>query len=340
MRPTATAALRRLAVAALVLTLAACTPRLLDPGPLAARPAPPVLTAAAFLTPDGYALPLRRWEPAGAPHAVVLAVHGFNDHSRSFEGLGRALANLGIAVWAYDQRGFGQAPGRGLWPGTETLAADVTAAARALRARYPGLPLTLLGESMGGAVIIAAATSADPPPADRIVLSAPAVWARETMPVLYRVTLAVASHTVPWLTLSGRGLGFMPSDNIEMLRELARDPHVIRETRVDTIKGLVDLMDLAYDKVDEVPGPILYLYGEKDEIVPPEPTAAAVAALPDRGGRVRVVWYDDGWHMLLRDLQAETVYADVAAWIDDPALPLPSGEELKPDEAMGARDFP
>lgn len=327
-----------LAVALVTAALTGCMPSSLPPGPLAAAPAPPVAGDDAFLTADGYRLPVRRWTATGAPHAVVLAVHGFNDHSASFAGTGAFLANLGIDVWAYDQRGFGAAPGRGLWAGAEVLAADVTAFARALRQRHPNLPLVLLGESMGGAVVIAAATSDDPPPVDGIVLSAPAVWARDTMPLLYRATLTFATYTVPWLTLSGRGLGFMPSDNIEMLRALARDPLIIRETRVDTIAGLVDLMDLALDKVDEVPGPVLYLYGAHDEIVPRAPTARAIASLPDRGGRVRVVYYADGWHMLLRDLQAERVHADIAAWIDHPALPLPSGEDLPPDAALPPAD--
>lgn len=329
--------MRGAAVLVLAAALTACAPRLLAPGPLATAPAPAVLAEESFLTPDGYRLPVRHWRATGTPEAVVVAVHGFNDYSRSFEGTGRYLANMGVDVWAFDQRGFGQAPGRGLWPGTHALAADLTAFARAVKRRHPGVPLYLLGESMGGAVVVAAATSHDPPPSDGIILSAPAVWGRETMPLLYRATLALASHTVPWLPLTGRDLGFMPSDNMAMLRALSRDPNIIRETRVDAIKGLVDLMDLALDKVDEVPGPVLFLYGEKDEIVPPEPTAAAVASLPDRGGRVRVVYYADGWHMLLRDLQAETVHADIAAWIADPGLPLPSGEELPPDETLMAR---
>lgn len=330
--------MRKTAVAVLLTAvLAACGPRVMEPGPLAAVPAPAVLTEEVFLTPDGYRLPVRHWAAQGQPEAVVLALHGFNDYSRAFEATGRYLSNLGVEVWAYDQRGFGAAPGRGLWPGTEALTGDVTAMAQALKQRRPDVPLYLLGESMGGAVVIAAMTSAAPPPVDGVILSAPAVWGQQSMPPLYRATLALASWTMPWLELSGRGLGLMPSDNIEMLRALSRDPLVIRETRVDTIKGLVDLMDVAYEKVDEVPGPVLYLYGERDEIVPPEPTAAAVAALPDRGDRVRVVTYDDGWHMLLRDLQAETVHADIAAWMDHPTLPLPSGEELPPGEILVAR---
>ena len=50
--------------------------------------------------------------------AVILALHGFNDYSNAFEGPGEVWAGHGIATYAYDQRGFGAAPERGLWPGT------------------------------------------------------------------------------------------------------------------------------------------------------------------------------------------------------------------------------
>ena len=72
---------------------------------------------------DGAELPLRSWLPqAGPPDAVLVALHGFNDYSNFFDGPGRWLAGRGIASYAYDQRGFGGAPHRGLWAGTEALA--------------------------------------------------------------------------------------------------------------------------------------------------------------------------------------------------------------------------
>lgn len=313
------------------LALAGCSPRTVPPGPLAEAPQPPALTQTSFRTADGYTLPVRAWLPEDAPTAVVLAVHGFNDYSHGFELPGRYLANEGIAVWSFDQRGFGKAPHVGLWPGEGAMVGDITDMAHALKDRYPDTPLYLLGVSMGGAAVIAATTSANPPPHDGVILSAPAVWARDTMPFYQRAALFIASHTVPWMKLSGEGLGVQASDNLEILREAARDPLFIKETRVDSTKGLVDLMDTAMEKVDEVPGPVLYLYGEKDEIVPPHATDRALQTVPDRGDRVRVVLYDDGWHMLLRDLQRETVYADIVAWINDKTAPLPSGEEVGPE---------
>jgi hypothetical protein len=72
-----------------VFVVAACAPRLQDPGPDATRSMAPQLTADMFSTSDGVALPLRRWLPEGDPKAVVVALHGFNDYSNAFADIGR-----------------------------------------------------------------------------------------------------------------------------------------------------------------------------------------------------------------------------------------------------------
>jgi len=326
-RPRRGAALR-LALAALFV-LAACAPRLAPPGP---GPTPPALAGDRFITADGLALPLRVWRPpAGARlRAVVLALHGFNDYSKAFEAPARYWAQHGVATYAYDQRGFGAAPQRGLWAGRGTLAADLRTVAGLLHRRHPGTPLYLLGDSMGGAVVLDAMTRADPPEAAGVILAAPAVWGRDTMPLGHRVALWLGAHLLPWLSVTGRGLGIQASDNIEMLRELGRDPLVIKETRIDTIHGLVDLMDAGLAAAPRFAAPALLLYGEKDEVVPAAPTLRLWRALPERArARQRLALYPAGWHMLLRDLEAETVWRDVLAWIEDPAAPLPSGAERR-----------
>jgi len=43
------------------------------------------------------------------------------------------------------------------------------------------------------------------------------------------------------------------------------------------------------------------------------------------GPNGRTAYYAHGWHMLLRDLQAETVWRDAEGFMRDPAAPLPSG---------------
>lgn len=317
----------------LLLLTSGCVPRMAPPGPgLAALDlSVPTLTDKQFITADGTTLPLRHWAPpeGTAAHGVLLALHGFNDYSHAFAQSGPALAASGLQVYAYDQRGFGEAPHRGLWPGVDTLTSDLATAAGLLRQRYPDLPLYLLGESMGGAVVLAALAGPQPPETAGAILAAPAIWARPTMPFHQRAALWIGSRLFPWARFSGRGLGIQASDNIEMLIALGRDPLFIKETRVDAVYGLANLMDAALragPQIDETP--ILLLYGARDEVVPVEPTFQLWNSLPaSTAAERRFAYYPEGWHMLLRDLQAEVVIGDIAAWTRDRQGTLPSGAE-------------
>ncbi|MGY6215022.1 alpha/beta hydrolase [Methylolobus aquaticus] len=301
--------------------------------PMAAFAAPPAqlpqLAAAHFVAGDGAVLPLRRWLPVhDPPRAIIVALHGFNDYSRAFEMPGAFFQRHGVACFAYDQRGFGQSPGHGTWPGTQTYIDDLFQFTVAVRQRHPGIPVYVLGESMGAAVAIVALTGERRPPADGLILSAPAVWSRDTMPWYQRALLETSVHTLPWLRVTGDGLGFMPSDNIEVLRGLGRDPQVIKATRIDAIYGLVDLMDEAMARVSMIELPTLVLIGDRDQIIPKEPMQRLLERLPRRL-TTRVATYPEGYHLLLRDLQAEKPWRDIVAWISDRNRPLPSGAEQR-----------
>jgi len=320
----------RAALAALALALlgaaGGCAPTIMPPGP--PGPVPPALTTDGFLAADDVVLPLRTWLPDGPPRAVIVALHGFNDYSHFFAKPGAFLAKRGIASYAYDQRGFGETPERRYWPGVAGLVGDARTFTRLIRARYPGVPVYLLGESMGGAVAMVAMAGTDPPPVNGVILAAPAVWGRSTMPFYQRWALAIAAHTVPWMTVTGRGLGIRPSDNRQMLIALARDRWVIKETRIDAVWGLTNLMDAALAAAPRITAPALVLYGRHDQVIPSDPTLKMMRELPaTASGRQRLAIYKTGYHMLLRDLEAKTVWTDIAAWIADPTAPLPSGAD-------------
>ncbi|MFA7431798.1 MAG: lysophospholipase [Rhodospirillaceae bacterium] len=308
-----------------VVLLGACAPRFMGMGDPTLDP---TFSESTFTTRDGLALPLARWEARRSvqPETVILALHGFNDYSNAFAESGPWLAAEGFTVYAWDQRGFGAGPMPGRWAGQDAMIADVNDAVAHVRTRHPAARVVLLGESMGGALVMAALAGPNPPPVDAAILAAPAVWGHSTMPWYQRTALAIAARLVPGWELSGSGLDIWASDNFEMLRGLGADPLVIKRTRVDTILGLVDLMETAYTAAGDLPIPVLWLYGQRDEIVPVKPTMAAAAHL-DRAKGQRFVLYPNGWHMLLRDLQGERVLEDIAAWLKDPEGPLPSGAE-------------
>ncbi|MEC8773864.1 MAG: alpha/beta hydrolase, partial [Pseudomonadota bacterium] len=139
--------------------------------------------------------------------------------------------------------------------------------------------------------------------------------------------------TIPLFHVTGQGFNRTPSDNIQMLKNLRRDKLVIKYTRIDTLYGLVDLMDAALDAVPKTRGRTLILLGSQEDIMPEGATQALLTALP-KAACVRVARYQAGFHMLLRDLQAATVLTDIAAWIGDPVTALPSGA----DRAMNASE--
>lgn len=316
----------------LLTSLTGCMPMTYPPGAKnnAAR-----LSETVFLTEDGTNLPFRHWLPKTDPHAVLIALHGFNDYSRFFQQPGEYFSKLGIACFAYDQRGFGAAPKRGLWAGGAAYTDDLHTLVRLVKQRYPDRPVYLLGESMGGAIIITAMSQANMPAVDGIILVAPALWARPTMPWYQTGLLWTLAHSLPWLTLTGEGVRVMPSDNIEMLRALGRDPWVIKATRVETVYGLTDLMDEAFNSATLLHGNTLMLYGEKDEIIPKKPTYAFLQKfLATDATEKTVAFYQQGYHMLLRDLQAPTAWKDIATWINNKPEKLPSGADIRARQVL------
>ncbi|HYE34665.1 lysophospholipase [Methylocaldum sp.] len=309
--------------------LLSTTYALLDQNPEPKATTTPRLIGNYFITGDHARLPTRSWVPEHRPvKAVIVALHGFNDYSAFFEEPGNYLTHYGIGSYAYDQRGFGGAPKRGSWAGIPIYLHDLSEFVRLIQDRHPGIPIYLLGESMGAAEIMVALTHRHAPPADGIILSAPAVWGWKTVPWYQRAALWTAAHTVPWLRLTGESLHLVPSDNTEMLRALYHDPLVLKETRIGTVYGVADLMSRASEQVDKMDRLTLVLYGERDEIIPKASVYRMLKRAP-RNGRWRIAFYEKGYHLLLRDLEAPRLWQDIAAWIENPAQDLPSGADRR-----------
>jgi acylglycerol lipase len=284
----------------------------------------PALEEDTFVSFDGGRMGLKRWLPEGEPTVVVAALHGMNDYSNAFHFAAPVWAQQGIATYAYDQRGFGRSPGRGVWGGEALMTEDLRVFVALLRRRYPRAALVVAGESMGGAVAIAAFASDRPPAADRVVLMAPAVWGWAAQPLPYKTALWFTAHLAgetvikppAWVTDRVR-----PSDNHEELVAMGRDPMMIWGARNDTLYGLLNLMQTAWESTGRIRVPVGYFYGANDEIIPKAPSFQAAARL---GAGSRTAYYARGYHLLTRDLQRTVVIGDIGAFILDPAAPLPS----------------
>jgi len=306
--------------------MAACAPitqHMARPGPSFAGPR---LEEQDFVSFDGTRLALQHWDPPGEePWAVVIGLHGMDDYSNTFHLAADYWAAKGIATWAYDQRGYGRSPNRGVWPGRKLMDEDLRTFAALIRERYPHAIVTVAGVSMGGAVAVDSFASERPPTADRLVLLSPAVWGWSSQPLPYRVALWAMAHTAPGLMLNPPEFvtrKIRASDNTPELIRMGRDPNMLWGARTDAVYGLVGLMQHGWAETGRLRLPTLYAYGAKDQIIPREAALHAAAALPASG---RTAYYADGYHLLLIDLENPKVWDDVAAFIHDPSGPLPSG---------------
>ena len=304
-------------------TLSACTPVIYSAGK-AIRSCQ--LSENNFITADAVQLPLKTWHPPQAKiKSVIIAVHGFNDYSNFFQQPGDYLSHRQIMSYAYDQRGFGASPKRGLWAGIDTYTNDLICFTQQIKNKHPELPIYLLGESMGGAIVISTVTLSKKLPVEGIILVAPAVWGRQAMPWYQNALLWTLSHTMPWLTITGENMEIQASDNIDMLRELGKDPLIIKETRVESIYGLVNLMDHASSNSHLISTNTFFLYGEKDEVIPKEPIIQFLQTMKkNKKINHTVSLYKNGFHMLLRDLKASILWDDIDAWISSETSPFPS----------------
>lgn len=310
---------RRLWVWTLLLTMMACRS---DGLPVGEPIHEGILTDRAFITADGSELRLHRWSPVGAPRAVILGLHGFNDYGAAFATVSDSLTADGFLLYAYDQRGFGHSDHAGLWPGEDVLEADARLALKLLRQRHPELPLYLLGESMGGAVALLTMAHAEAPALAGTALLAPAVVGEALMPGHQRLALWLAEKVAPGLPLSvelGQALGYRPTDQPEVMAGLRADPLVLDYPRVAAVAGLADLMQAALMAAPKVRGDMLLLYGMRDDLVP----VPAICALLDNvsaaetAGRWQARIYPEGFHMLTRYTGAASTREDFLRWLND-----------------------
>ncbi len=248
---------------------------------------------------------LTEWRADEKPKGVILAVHGYGDYGPStFAVAANDWAKLGITTYAYDQRGFGRNPSNSDWPGHDALINDAGTIASLVRERHPGIPLALVGHSMGGGVVTAALGEGKVD-VDKAILLAPALWGGDNLSPFLRALAHTAHIFSPNKRWTGDGIvRIQASDNIEMLRSLGRDPLYVRNPSSREFVGLIRLMDRALAAAPSVTTPILVAYGANDQVLPEAPI---LNAYDQFSGPKQYEKIDTGWHMLLRDLEGEKV---------------------------------
>jgi len=252
------------------------------------------------------------WLPAGDPRGVVLLCHGLGEHSGRYGNVVDALVPEGWAVYGVDHRGHGRSGGRRahLRRYADWLA-DYDAFRRAVAARHLGLPVFLLGHSMGGQIALAYALDHQADLAG-LVLSAPAL-ANSTVPKAAVRALRMIGKVAPTLRPAGIDAS-----------KISKDPAVYADYEADPLvhhghptlglsSALVGQFELLPERARDLRLPVLMQHGELDAIVDPTGFRRLEAACgsPD----LTVHWYEGLWHEIYNEPERAAPLGDLRDWL-------------------------
>ncbi|MBX9667780.1 MAG: lysophospholipase [Candidatus Obscuribacterales bacterium] len=260
-------------------------------------------------------VPYRSWIPEDKPNEVILCVHGLGFSSESFTEFGRMMAAHGSAVYAIDVRGFGQWINRKGQDKVdfEACLVDIESALKTLRKSFPGVPVFMAGESMGGAIALAA-TSRYPDLINGLISSVPSSdrYAKASS------ELMVGAH---YLTNKDKPIDMSEevvsraTANKALRQKWSAEPLNRMKLSAKELKQFEDFMKGNNDAAALIQRtPVLMLAGFKDKLVKPEGTIELFNNLSVEDKLLMVV--GDGEHLLLEENQlTEQLEEMITVWI-------------------------
>jgi acylglycerol lipase len=262
----------------------------------------------------------RSWLPA-EPNRVMLLVHGYAEHTGRYDEMAMYFAERQFAVHAYDQVGHGRTAGpRGHVDRFERLVDELVRFIEIVGLDHPGLPLTLVGHSMGG-LVVAATAAFRRPEVDRIVLSGALLQlGGNSSPLRQSISLAMArilATFAPRVAMStGLELEGLSRDR-EVIRRYEEDPFVKDRMSVRFAAGLSSMVSAVRVAANKVERPMLILHGGADSISPAAGSRDFYAGLTGEAEeRSTLQIYPELRHEIFQEPERQQVWSDMLEWLD------------------------
>uniref|UniRef100_A0A8C2S443 Monoglyceride lipase n=1 Tax=Capra hircus TaxID=9925 RepID=A0A8C2S443_CAPHI len=254
---------------------------------------------------DGQHLFCRYWKPSGAPRALVFVSHGAGEHCGRYEELAQMLVGLGLLVFAHDHVGHGQSEGeRMVVSDFHVFIRDVLQHVDAVQKDHPGLPVFLLGHSMGGAICILTAAER-PGHFSGMVLISPLVVASPDSATLFKVFAAkVLNLVLPNMSL-GRIDSSVLSRNKTEVDIYNSDPLVCRAgLKVCFGIQLLNAVSRVERALPKLTLPFLLLQGSADRLCDSRGAYLLMESAKSQDKTLKI--YEGAYHILHKELPEVT----------------------------------
>jgi len=268
----------------------------------------------------GERLHLQAWLPAGpdlehppAPDAAIAVVHGYGDHGGRYTWFGEDMAARGYAVYVYDLRGHGLSSGRrGQVKRFDEYLDDTAVFLDEVRRLQPGVPLFLLGHSLGG-LICARFAETRAPEVRGLVLSSPFLQLSEAVPASRVVAAKAMARGWPNHDIGNTVRAAQLSHDQSVVDAYVTDPLVHHVAPARWAAEMLAAQDAAMAAAESISLPLLVLYGSEDQVV----DVAFVEALYGRAASEdkSIERYEGLYHECFNETERARVFADLAAWL-------------------------
>lgn len=262
------------------------------------------------------ATPCMVWmDPVGPKKGVLVAVHGLGLHKGCYRQFAERMVSLGWAVYAVDVRGFGTfmtMPQGARHVDFAGAMEDVCGAIRLVRQEHPGMPVFLVGESMGGGLAIQCGAKYGDL-VDGIVTACPASKRHHTLSATARVAAnLLAGHK----SMDVRPILVEHSTkNLALRNEWLHDPEARFELAPTELIHFQTFMDSNEKAARVLKKPICILQGTADDLVKAEAQETLLKCVPHDDKQL--VYVDQAEHLLLEEGQFnDRIISAISGWLD------------------------
>jgi alpha-beta hydrolase superfamily lysophospholipase len=267
---------------------------------------------ATFLGYRGVELYTQCWLPRGRPRGALVIVHGFGEHSGRYSRVVEALVPRGYSVYAFDQRGNGRSPGQRGWVQEwKEYREDLRLFVGRVSGEIAGLPLFLLGSSIGGLLVLEYGIH-HPGGLSGVIASGPTLAPVGISPFLLWLG-RVLSRVLPRFSLDARLDATAISRDPEVVAAYRNDPlvHNLGTPRLST--ELTATMEWVHAHAGEFNLPLFVLFGQADRIAPPYRTRDFFEHVSSRDKEIHE--YAGGYHEPHNDIHSGRVLEEIEGWL-------------------------
>ena len=247
--------------------------------------------------------------------AVLVIVHGLGEHSGRYDNILKSLEGKKISAFAIDHRGHGKSDGkRGHIDSFMDYVYDLKLFIEFIKEENRGLPIILLGHSMGG-VIAARYSMTYPDDVSMIIMSSPGLAVTAKIPEWKKNVASFFSSRIPSL-LFPNGLKVQDiSHDQEVVSAYENDPLVHNKISARWSVEFVKAGEECLINAKNIKKPILLLHGKNDNIADYKGTEEFFNAVSSTNKKLYL--YEGLYHETMNEIpeEREKVMHDITDWI-------------------------